>query len=59
MDEFVKVTPIQKKLLEVFASLHPFELLVIEADKDGKIDRAWVKRESKFMLHGAVINFTK
>lgn len=59
MDNFEKITPTERKLLEIWRSLQPYEAIVIEADKDGKVDRAWVKRESKFMLHGVVVNFTK
>ena len=59
MDEFAKITPIERTLLEIFRTLKPHEIIVVEADKDGKVDRAWVKRESKFMINGAIINFTR
>lgn len=59
IDEFISVSPIEKKLVDIYRSLQPYEVIMVEADKDGKIDRAWVKRESRFMLNGAVVNFTK
>ncbi len=59
MDEFAKITPGQRKILEILASLNPYEKIVITADKDGKFDTFWIQRESKMTILGAIINFTR
>lgn len=59
MDEFIKITPGQRKVLEVLATLKPYEEIVIRADKDAKFDTFWVKRESKMIITGIMGNFTK
>ena len=57
--EFVELSPAEKSIINIYRTLKPYEIIVIEADKDGKADRAWIKRESKIIIHGAVVNFTK
>jgi len=51
-DEFAKVTPAQRQLLEILSSLKPYERVEITADKDGKPDTFLVHRSSKMVISG-------
>ncbi len=52
MDEFQKVTPGQRIIIEILSSLKPFERLEITADRDGKPDTYLIHRSSKGIVTG-------
>lgn len=49
-DEFIKVTPGQKQILDLLSSLKPYERLEITADKDSKPDTFLVHRSHKIII---------
>lgn len=55
MDEFAKISPGERNLLEIVKSLKPFERVEIIADKDGKADTFFVHRQSKVIINGFAI----
>lgn len=55
MDEFVKISMGQRKILDILSSLKPFERLEIVADKDGKPDTFFVHRSSKMVISGFAV----
>ena len=59
MDSFAKITPGQKKLLEIIESLKPFERIEIIADSLGKPDVFLVIRSSKVVVKGMFITPVK
>lgn len=59
MDEFAKITPAQRNILEILSALKPFEYIEIHADETGKFDTFWVKQETKIRMVGAIVNFRK
>lgn len=59
MEEFAKITPGQRKILEILNDLKPFERVEIVADKDGKPDTLFVQRSSKTIISGMFVTFVK
>lgn len=59
MEEYIKITPGQRKVLEILNELKPYERLEVVADKDGKPDTLFVHRSSKAIVSGMFVTFVK
>jgi uncharacterized protein (DUF2249 family) len=59
MEEYARVTPGKRKILEQLDTLKPYEKMEITADKDGKPDTFLVFRSVKVVVKGMFEEPTK
>lgn len=59
MDEFTKVTPSLKKIIEYLHDLKPFEHVSIKASDTGEVDTFLIIRQTKVLVRQGSIKYIK
>lgn len=59
MDNFEKVSPSEKKILDILRKLKPYEEIRIVADKDGRFDTFFYEQSTRVIISGGSINNVK
>lgn len=58
-EEFIKITPGQRMILDAIKEMKPYEEMRIVADKDGHPDSYFIQRTSKVIVKGFFAQFVK
>ena len=59
MDEFFKIEPSEKRIIQEIRTLKPFEKIEVTADKEGKPGVYMVTRTSKGILIVGTMHYSK
>lgn len=59
MDEYFKIEPSEKRIIEEIRTLKPFEKIEVTADREGKPGVYMVTRTSKGILIVGTMNYSK